>query len=136
MTTKRSPSALSAEFYRSRGYYVDIVTRYVRPAGARFGFSVDLWNFADLLAFHPTDRQPWKIVQATSASNLSARRKKVYRSKEARALAWLGEHVELHAWRSVRDPARPRRRLWTPRIERLLPTNGGPLPFAFQEVIP
>ena len=71
--SKRSPSAISAEYMREKGYVVETVERWIPGANIR----KDLWGFADLLCMHEDSYMPLVLVQATSSSNVAARVKKI-----------------------------------------------------------
>jgi len=74
--SKRSPSAISAEYMREKGYVVETVERWIPGANIR----KDLFGFGDLLCMHEDSYMPLVLVQATSASNVAARVKKIHDS--------------------------------------------------------
>ena len=101
-----TPQARSTHHLTRAGYMVGTLEHY-NPFCRR---AVDLWNFADLIAAKPG--MPVMLVQTTTASNLSARRKKVLLNLCARK--WVVEckqEICLHSW-ALRGK-RGERKLWT-----------------------
>ena len=90
---KRSPSELTRQLFLVRGFEFDDVERRIT-----WRVKKDLYGFADHLAFmHPTQLV---FIQSTSASNHSARVKKVAASEIARLLCQGGHAVCVVSWKS------------------------------------
>ena len=89
-----SPTALSLRALREAGFFVAVVERWIPHANVRR----DCYGWADLLACHP-DQRGARLIQVTTASNLSAR---VRKAKDNPALlAWIraGGKIYAHGWR-------------------------------------
>lgn len=104
---KTSPTQRSLRYLRENGYEAQVVERWNQFAGIR----QDLFGCIDIVAVGNGEILG---VQATSASNLSARRTK----SEPLAKGWLanGGQFELHGW-SKKGP-RGKQKLWTLTRER------------------
>ena len=89
-----SPTQRSLAYLRKAGYHVGIVERWM--AFAHGGIRVDLWNFADLIAFR--FGLPVMLIQTTTASNAAARRKKLLGNSIARDWVLAGNELVLHKW--------------------------------------
>src|SRR5512139_1545117 len=101
-----TPQVRSTHYLTRAGYMVGTLEHY-NPFCKR---KVDLWGFADLIAARPG--MPVMLVQTTTASNLSARRKKILTNANARK--WVvdcGQEIVLHAW-GLRGK-RGERKVWT-----------------------
>jgi hypothetical protein len=88
-----SPTARSKKLMESEGYTVDIVEHWNAFARKRY----DLFGFLDLLCV----RDKVVGVQTTSASNMSARRKKIREHINYLAVEGAGIKIELHGWHKV-----------------------------------
>jgi hypothetical protein len=88
----RSPSALTSQMYRLAGFVTEIVERNLTPILKR-----DLFGFADHLSY--IDSKILVFTQSTSASNHSARVKKVAANEHARDLCHAGHVVEVVSWK-------------------------------------
>lgn len=90
-----SPTARSLAIMRERGYpLVQVVERWNLHAKVR----VDLFGIIDLVAVGPDIVG----VQATSASNVSTRVKKITDSEALPVLRKAGIRVLVHGWRKSR----------------------------------
>ncbi len=107
--TKRSPSALSAEYLRERGYLVDCVERWIPGANIRR----DMFGLFDLAAIRPGQLGVLG-VQVTSRANAASRRTKMQESGHLSTWLAAGNRAELHHWKL----AGPRgHRQWCVKIE-------------------
>lgn len=127
------PTARTLKWLRDRGHYACVVERYCSFTKRRH----DAFNFGDILCFAKAAlRQPHSVllVQTTSGSNVSSRIAKIV--AEPAAAAWLEDDrrgILVIGW--AKRGARGKRKLWTPRIVRVLsggktedvtePTEGG-----------
>lgn len=89
MTRKRSPSAVSTDYMKERGYHVEVVERFIPGAMIR----KDFCGVGDLIGIKASRKL--LLVQTTSKANLSSRVKKVTVSE---MLPLLLEHfdIEIH----------------------------------------
>jgi len=109
--SKRSPSALSAEYLRDLGYEVDICERFIPGANIR----KDLFALFDLVAIR-SEANGVLGVQVTSRSNAASRRTKMQESPLLPLWLAGGNRAELHHWKL----AGPRgKRAWNVKIEYL-----------------
>jgi hypothetical protein len=93
-----SPTAMSMELLRRRGYLVSRVESWVPVAGARGGgVRRDAFGIADLLACHPHEREV-VLVQATALSCVSARVAKIRSKPDVGKLLQSGIKVEVWGW--------------------------------------
>ena len=91
---KRSPSAVSTDYMKERGYHVEVVERFIPGANIR----KDLLGFGDLLCFkvaHKMAGERLVLVQTTSKSNMKARVDKVL-SSPLLSLALEHFRIEVH----------------------------------------
>jgi len=107
-----SPEKRTRDLFRSNGYIVDGVNRYEAYSGRRHDFI----GCVDLIAFNDEETI---AIQATSASNRAARRKKLLGNEDAKR--WLASgHRKLYlvTWglRKPRGETRPR---WKENIEEI-----------------
>lgn len=102
-----SPTQRSLTRLRQEGYLAAVVERFNPHARVR----QDLFGFADVVAVRAVDPPGVLAVQATTASNLAARRTKVAALATVRVWLAAGNRLELWAW-AKRGP-RGRRKLWT-----------------------
>jgi len=89
-----------------RGWDAQSVECYIAAARR----TRDLFGFGDVLAF---ERGNIYIIQVTSYSGLSARKRKILESEVARA--WVGEaggRILLHGWRRGKPPKGRKRGKW------------------------
>jgi hypothetical protein len=100
-----TPTQRSLAYLRGGGYTVGIVEHW--NAFARL--TLDLWGFADLVAFRPG--VPVLLVQTTTGANLAARRRKILANETARQWVQAGHEIVLHSW-SLRGK-RGARKVWT-----------------------
>jgi len=105
---KKSPTASSLALLRAAGWFAVDVTGYQhpsvwaaicrklgRPEAAAFPPKRDLLGIFDILAFRPNATL---AVQATSAANMAARRKKMLAAPGLPVVLAAGWLVELHGW--------------------------------------
>lgn len=105
MSKPLSPKTRSMRLMESEGYMVDDVERWI----PRTPITKDLYSCFDLLGIH-RETGNVRAVQVTSASNVSARVRKITDSEAlpiVRLAAWT---VEVHGWRKPRDSE------WTVRV--------------------
>lgn len=86
-----NPNQRSLELMRDRGYYAEVVERWIPHIKRR----KDLAGFIDVLCFGENEVVG---VQATSASNVSARVKKIAEAETLPALRRAGVRVLVHGW--------------------------------------
>lgn len=86
-----SPTTRSLELLRKDGYHVEVVEKWNSFTKTR----KDLWGFIDLLAIKQNEVL---AVQVTSASNMSARRKKIADHENVGKVRDAGIRIELHGW--------------------------------------
>ena len=75
----------------------------------------DLWNFGDIIA-QRLDSPPL-IVQTTSYSNLSARRKKILENEDAYIWVKAGNLIEVHGWHKKPKKPGSKQLTWQVRID-------------------
>ena len=113
---RKSPTARSIELLESEGWTVDVCERQLTRTVKK-----DLFGFADLIGIREIDNWPFKhggeimLIQPTTASTYSARRKKILAAPAAATWLAAGGLIELHGWRA---PTK-RRKKWTCRRERI-----------------
>lgn len=91
---RRSPTALSTEKLKAEGFLVDVCERWIPGANIR----KDLFGIADLVAIHPRLGSV-VLVQVTSQSNVSARKKKIEASPFIFDLLSVSNiAVQVHGW--------------------------------------
>ena len=109
-----TPTARTLEKCRRDGYCVDVVERWIPGANIRR----DLFGCVDVLCIKKTEPFSLLGIQATTASTVSSRvRKIVPECSEAAGLFLL--HGELQVWGWRRWPDRVDGRLWRPRVEHI-----------------
>jgi hypothetical protein len=108
----KSPTELSLELLTKTGWRATVVEHFVRqPRGEPMppcptckrshrseedlGYRKDLFGFVDILAVH---RNRTLAVQTTSASNISARVRKIQGSVWFEFLKQAGWRIEVHGW--------------------------------------
>lgn len=95
LTGKRTPSALTKQLYRVRGFLIDDCERRITPI-----LKSDLFGFADHVAIvpHPVWVANAHFIQSTSATNHAARVKKVAANEAAKLLSGLN-YVRVVSWK-------------------------------------
>jgi hypothetical protein len=101
-----SPSGRSIKLMESEGYAMDIVERRI----PRTLITKDLFGFIDLLGIH-RETGEIKAIQATSASNVSARIRKITDSPFLALVRKAGWSIEVHGWHGDRKGAHSVRRV-------------------------
>jgi hypothetical protein len=104
-----NPTARSKRRLEQEGYTVGSTEKWIPQVRRR----VDLFGFADLVAIRAADGAGLVAVQSTSASNLSARVKKIIELEAA--LTWLRAApgfaaIVVHGW--AKRGARGKRKVW------------------------
>ena len=108
---RMTPTARTLRLLRSLGYIGAVVEQWVPYTRTRR----DAFGFCDVIAVHP--QWPGTLfVQATSASNHSARRKKLAALSAVEVVKMAGNRVQIISW-GKRKPRGQRRPIWTARIE-------------------
>lgn len=87
-----SPTTRSLKYLRDQGYLSQVVEKWIPQAGKR----VDLFGFIDILALKGGEVLG---VQTTSASNLSARVKKIQEHENVGVVRDAGIAIHCHGWR-------------------------------------
>lgn len=89
-----TPTQRTLKLMRERGWHAEVTERWIPGANIRR----DLWTICDVLCLHP---QTGEIlaVQTTSASNLSARVKKIAECEALPLLRKCNIGVHVHGWR-------------------------------------
>lgn len=90
-----SPTQRSLAALRADGWLAEVVEKWIPGANIR----KDLFGFIDIVAIRDTETVG---VQTTSASNLSARVKKMGESPLIGAIRKAGWKLEAHGWRKVK----------------------------------
>ncbi len=88
-----SPTSRSLNLLRKESWLVAVVEKWIPGANIRR----DLFGFADLLAFHPTQKR-FLLVQTTTAAHLANRLNKVKSRAEAGQWSAAGGLIEVHGW--------------------------------------
>jgi hypothetical protein len=88
-----SPTARSLALLRRRGFVADVCERWLAQAGIRR----DLFGCIDLVAVHPRENGVLGI-QATTASNLSARLRKAVGLPALKTWLAAGNRFEVWGW--------------------------------------
>lgn len=91
-----SPTQRSLKLMRERGFYAEVVERWIPGANIRR----DLFGFADLLCLGAEGELA--LVQSTSASNLAARITKIAESPLIGRVRKAGFRIYAHGWRKVK----------------------------------
>lgn len=93
-----TPTARTLERLRAEGWHCEVVEQNVRIPGRTF--KRDLWGFTDILCLRGAERL---AVQVTSASNVSARVKKITDSPLLPMVREAGIGVVVHGWSRKAD---------------------------------
>ena len=113
-----SPTRRTLQFLRSAGFACQVVERWCPFSRRR----IDLFGCIDIVALHPAGDGVRGVlgIQATSASNHAARRRKLQALAEARLWVQTGNALWVVSW--VKRPVKrhARRKVWQPRIEAVL----------------
>jgi len=88
----RSPTQRSLDYLRKAGWHADVVERWIPGANIRR----DLFGFVDIIALRGSETL---AVQTTSASNVSARVRKITDHTALQAVREAGWTVHVHGWR-------------------------------------
>lgn len=104
----RSPTSRTLEVLRSYDVLAEVVERWNPHARVRH----DLFGFIDVLAVDPM-RTGCLGIQATSASNMASRVRKVLEHPSARTFLEAQNGLQVWGWRQVERDGRP---TWRPRI--------------------
>lgn len=86
-----SPTQRSLKHLRDQGYLADVVEKWIPRANIR----KDLYGFIDILCLRDTEIL---AVQATSASNVAARLKKIRDHENLGAVRKAGISIKIHGW--------------------------------------
>jgi hypothetical protein len=93
---KISPTQLTLRKLREDGYLAEVVERWVPMARIR----KDLWGWCDVVG---VKRGETLAVQATSASNVSARVKKIADSETVGKVREAGWRIVVFGWKKVKN---------------------------------
>lgn len=110
-----SPTARTLAAMRSDGWDAEVVERWNHVTRTR----KDLYGCLDIVGIRPGETIG---VQSTSASNITARVKKI--QAEPRAAKWLaaGNRLQVHGWRKRAKPVD--RKWWTATVVELVVKRG------------
>ena len=86
-----TPTQRSLAKLRADGWIAEVVEKWIPGANIR----KDLWGFGDILAIRGKERL---VVQTTSASNVSARVKKIADAEHIGSVREAGFAVVVHGW--------------------------------------
>ena len=109
---KTSPTQRTLAFLRAAGHTVAITEKWNQFSKTR----QDLFGFLDLVALHPGDKGVLG-VQTTSGTNHAARLTKLLAIPAAKLWVETGNRLWVMSWSKC--GARGKRKLWTPRIEKV-----------------
>lgn len=101
-----TPTQRTLKIMRERGWIAEVTERWIPGANIR----KDLWSFCDVLCLHPESGEIL-AVQTTSASNMSARVKKIVECDLTAIVRKCGIGIHVHGWVA---PGKNKRR-WTVR---------------------
>jgi hypothetical protein len=101
-----SPTVRTLKLMRGRGWLAEVTERWIPGANIR----KDLWSFCDVLCLHPENGEIL-AVQTTSASNMSARIRKIAECELTAIVRKCGIGIHVHGWVA---PAKGKR-FWTVR---------------------
>lgn len=88
-----TPTQRTLKLMRDRGYVAEVTERWIPGANIR----KDLWSFCDVLCLHPETGEIL-AVQTTSASNMSARAKKIAECELTPVVRKAGIGIHVHGW--------------------------------------
>lgn len=91
-----SPTQRSLKLMRERGFHAEVTEHWNAFARKRF----DLWGFCDVLCLGPDGERV--AVQTTSASNVSARIKKIAESPTVGFVRKAHIKILVHGWKKVK----------------------------------
>jgi hypothetical protein len=91
-----SPTQRSLKLLRDRGYLAEVVEKWIPGANIR----KDLWGWCDVVG---VKRGETLAVQATSASNVSARVKKIADSETVGKVREAGWRIVVFGWKKVKN---------------------------------
>jgi hypothetical protein len=109
--SKPSPTSRTLAKLKELGFTAQVVERWNAFAKRR----IDLFNFTDIVAVHPSAGV--YFIQACAGASHSARRDKIRSEPKASISAQAGIRVELWSW--AKQGARGARKEWTLRREDL-----------------
>jgi hypothetical protein len=113
-----SPTSRSLKLLREEGGIAAVVEFWnrfaVRPNGGR-GIRQDLFGFADIFACFPGDPEV-RLVQTTSYSCVSARKKKILASPLALICLRSGATIIIHGWAKRPKSKDDKRLVWKCRV--------------------
>lgn len=93
-----SPAQRSLKFLRDKGWYCEIVEHWNSFARLR----KDMLGFVDIFCIH-RETGEIKLVQTTSASNVSARINKITAHENLPLVRKAGMGIEVHGWSRGRN---------------------------------
>jgi hypothetical protein len=91
-----SPTQRSLALMRERGFYAEVVERWIPGANIRR----DLFGFGDVLCL--SDAGELALVQSTSDSNVAARVTKIAESPLVGRVRKAGIRILVHGWKKVK----------------------------------
>ncbi len=108
MSKGTSPTKLSLDELRKRGYTVAVVEKF----NSFIKIRQDLWGFGDILAIHPSKKE-FLIVQATSdkGGQMSKHKQKCDENKNLKI--WLKSGGKFSIWAWNKKGKVGKRKLWT-----------------------
>ena len=101
-----TPTQRTLKLMRERGWIAEVTEKWIPGANIR----KDLWTFCDVLCLHPESGEIL-AVQTTSASNISARVRKIQECELTPIVRKCGIGIHVHGWLA---PGKNKRR-WTVR---------------------
>ena len=90
-----SPTQRSLKLIRERGYLAEVVEKWIPGANVR----KDLWGWCDVVALKAGETL---AIQATSASNVAARIKKIAESETVGRVREAGWRIVVWGWKKVK----------------------------------
>ena len=112
-----SPTQLTLKRLREEGWSPWIVEVWNPHSRTR----QDLWNFGDILA-QRLDSPPL-IIQTTSYSNVSARKKKILDNEDAYIWVQAGNLLDIHGWHKKPIKKGGKAMRWQVRVESIYPED-------------
>jgi len=104
-----SPTSRTLQYLRDDGMLAGVVEKWIPKVKQR----VDLFGFIDIVAIRP-GKDGCLGVQATSRSNVAARRTKILGLNPARVWLQTGNRIWIVGW--SKKGAKGKRKLWTPSV--------------------